>query len=377
MRKFNFDLQRFARASGSDAEDLMLGAGTVYFERFTKQGEPTGILHHCGNVDSFNLTTEVTTVSKNSSMTSARELMAEVTTQVVARITMAFTEYDPTNLSLGLYGETGVETQEEKDVVDEIHTVSPDSVIRLPYYNIEDVLLTKESATSAVISDATKTTSNGSDGTLTSGGVYTGTETTDYFIRITEANTAAGDIAGCKFQWTKGSIAGIYSEEIEANGTAQVLENGVTVKLEVAATQSFVANEIYKFTATAATGIYVKGKDYHVYEVDARAGIINIPPTSTIPAEAKVKVSYHVSAGKYPKIMGATAGRIEGRLLFIGDPNRGPCYNGDFWKCSMKPNGDLSGLIGTEFGSYEIQATCMSDRQNHPDEPFYKLVKVR
>lgn len=374
---FNFDLQRFARASGSNAEDLMLGAGTVYFERFTKQGEPTGILHHCGNVDSFNLTTEVTTVSKNSSMTSARELMAEVTTQVAARITMAFTEYDPTNLSLGLYGETGVETQEEKDVVDEIHTVSPDSVIRLPYYNIEDVLLTKESATSAVISEATKTTSNGSDGTLTSGGVYTGTETTDYFIRITEANTAAGDIAGCKFQWTKGSIAGIYSEEIEANGTAQVLENGVTVKLEVAATQSFVANEIYKFTATAATGIYEKGKDYHVYEVDARAGIINIPPTSTIPVETKVKVSYHVSAGKYPKIMGATAGRIEGRLLFIGDPNRGPCYNGDFWKCSMKPNGDLSGLIGTEFGSYEIQATCMSDRQNHPDEPFYKLVKVR
>lgn len=373
---FNFDLQRFARASGSNAEDLMLGAGTVYFERFAK-GESTGILHHCGNVDSFNLTTEVTTVQKNSSMNSARELMAEATTQVAARITMAFTEYDPANLSLGLYGETGVEIQEEKDVVDELHTVSPDSVLRLPYHNIEDVVLAPENATPASVGAATMTTSNGSDGTLTTGGVFTGTETVEYFVRITAANTAEGDIDGCKFQWTKGSIVGVYSEIIDATGTAQALENGVTVTLAVSAGQSFAANEIYKFTATAASATYVKGKDYYVYEVEARAGIINIPPTSTIPAEAKVKVSYHVSAGKYPKIMGATAGRIEGRLLFIGDPNRGPCYNGDFWKCSMKPNGDLSGLIGTEFGSYEIQATCMSDRQNHPDEPFYKLVKVQ
>jgi hypothetical protein len=110
--------------------------------------------------------------------------------------------------------------------------------------------------------------------------------------------------------------------------------------------------------------------------VEARAGIITIPPTSSILEDTEVKVSYHVPQAIFPKIMGAIAGRIEGRLLFIGDPNKGPCYNGEFWKCSMKPDGDLSGLIGTEFGSYNIQATCLSDRQNHPDEPFYKLVKV-
>jgi hypothetical protein len=371
-----FDMQRFARKSGSNAEDLMLGAGTVYFERFTRQGEPTGILHHCGNVDSFNLTTEVTTVQKNSSMNSARELMAEVTTQVAARVTMAFTEYDPANLSLGLYGEEGVETQAEKDVVDELHTVSPDSVLRLPYYNVEDVELAPSNPVPVSIGAATLTTSNGSDGTLTTGGAYAGTETVDYFIRITAANTAAGDIEGCRFQWTKGSIAGVYSPEIEADGTAQALENGITVQLAVTATQKFAANDIYKFTATAASSAYVEGKDYHVYEVEARAGIITIPPTSSIPEGAAIKVSYHVPEAKFPKIMGATAGRIEGRLLFIGDPNRGPCYNGEYWKCSMKPDGDLSGLIGTEFGSYNIQATCMSDRQNHPSEPFYKLVKV-
>lgn len=373
----NFDLQRFARKSGSNAEDLMLGAGAVYFERFTKQGTPTGILHHCGNVDSFNLTTEVTTVTKNSSMNSARELMAEVTTQVAARVTMAFTEYDPANLSLGLYGEEGVETQAEKDVTDEQHTVSPDSVLRLPYYNIEDVEIELQTPVTAAVGPATMQTSLGSNGTLTTGGTYTGTETTDYFIRITDANTAAGDIDGCKFQWAKGTIAGVYSAAIEADGTAQTIENGITVQLTVTASQSFVANEIYKFTATAASSAYVEGRDYHVYEQEARAGVIIIPPGSSIPEDTAVKVSYHVPAGTFPKIMGAVAGRIEGRLLFIGDPNLGPCYNGEFWKCSMRPDGDLSGMIGTEFGSYNIQATCLSDRQNHPDEPFYKLVKVR
>lgn len=372
-----FDLQLFANKSGSNADDLMLGAGTVYFERFTKQGEPTGILHHCGNVDSFNLTTDVTTVTKNSSMNQARETMAEATTQVGARVTMTFTEYDPVNLALGLYGETGVETQEEKTVTDEIHTISPDSVLRLPYYNIEDVTIKLANAVPASISKATLTTSNGSNGTLTTGGTFTGLETTDYFIRITAANNADGNIAGCKFQWTKGTVAGVYSAEIEATGAAQEIENGITVQLAVATGQSFVANDIYKFTATAGIGTLKKGKDYQVYEVEARAGIINIPKSSTIPENMEVKVSYHVPKGKYPKVMGANAGRIEGRLLFIGDPNRGPCYNGEFWRCSMKPNGDLSGLIGTEFGSYEIQATCIADRQNHPDEPFYKLVKVR
>ncbi|WP_371366298.1 hypothetical protein SRRS_07190 [Sporomusa rhizae] len=372
----SLDLQLFATKSGSNAEDLMLGAGTIYFERFDRQGVPTGILHHCGNVDAFNLTTEVTSIAKNSSMNRARELMAEVTTQVAARIAMTFTEYDPANLSMGLYGEAGVETQEEKTVAGEIYTVSPDSVLRVPHYNISDVILTPLNATPAAISAAAMMTNNASDGTLTTGGAYTGTESADYYIRITAANTTAGDIAGCKFQWTKGSVAGTYSADIEVDGSAQVLEKGITVQFNAAAGQKFVSNEIYKFTATAASGAYVKGRDYHVYEVEARAGIVNILPTSTIPENTKVVASYHVAKGKFPKIMGAIAGRIEGRLLFIGDPNKGPCYNGEFWKVSMKPNGDLTGLIGTEFGSYPIQATCISDRQDHPDEPFYKLVKV-
>ncbi len=377
MHDLKLDLQRFANKSGSNAEDLMLGAGTVYFERFDKQGAPTGILHHCGNVDAFNITTDVTSVTKNSSMNRARELMAEVTTQVAARIAMTFTEYDPVNLSLGLYGESGVETQAAKTVTNEVYKVSPDSVLRVPYYNISNVTMVPKNATAAQVGAAAVTTSNGSTGTVTTAGAYTGTTTTDYYLRITAANSAAGDIDGCKFQWTKGSVAGIYSADIEADGSAQTLENGITVQLQLTGSQNFVVGEIYKFAATAASSQYELGKDFYVYEVEARAGIITIPKTSSIPEGAEVKVGYTVPQGAYPKIMGAIAGDIQGRLLFIGDPNKGPCYNGEFWKVSMKPNGEISGLIGTEFGSYPIQGTCQADRQSHPDEPFYKLVKVQ
>lgn len=377
MEERNFNLQLFANKSGSNAEDLMLGAGTLYFERFDKQGKSTGILQHCGNADAANLTTDVTSVQKNSAMNAQRELMAEATTQVAQRLTVTLTEYDPANLALALYGNVGVENQAAKDVTDEPYTVSPDTVLRVPYYNISDVVIKPNNAAPASISAATIQTSSGSDGVVTTGGTYTGTESTDYYIRITAANTADGDIAGCKFQWAKGSIAGTYSADIVADGTNQVLESGITVKLAVTGTQKFMAGEIYKLTATAGGGAYVAGKDYFVYEVEARAGIIIIPPSSTIPENTGVKVSYKVAEGKYPKIITATASRIEGRLLYIGDPNKGPCYNGEFWHCSVKPNGDLSGLIGTEFGSYQIQVTVMSDRQNHPDEPFGKLVKVR
>ena len=63
------------------ASDLMVGAGEVWFNRKSASKDSNGF-HHLGNVDEFNITVDVTTVEKNSSMNKKRTLMATVTTAV-------------------------------------------------------------------------------------------------------------------------------------------------------------------------------------------------------------------------------------------------------------------------------------------------------
>ena len=47
------------------------------------------------------------------------------------------------------------------------------------------------------------------------------------------------------------------------------------------------------------------------------------------------------------------------------------------WKCKVTPDGDLSGLItDKEFGNFTLNVDFVSDRENHPDCPLYRLTSV-
>ena len=39
-------------------------------------------------------------------------------------------------------------------------------------------------------------------------------------------------------------------------------------------------------------------------------------------------------------------------------------------------DGDLTGLIGDDFGEFTLQLDIMSDYENHPDYPLYKVTKL-
>ena len=78
---------------------------------------------------------------------------------------------------------------------------------------------------------------------------------------------------------------------------------------------------------------------------------------------------------KYPKVMGGTVKKIEGDLMFIGDPKHGRPYVLEIWHVNLTPNGDV-GLITEEWGSFTIEMTVLADRVNHPDEPFFKMTDV-
>lgn len=355
------------------AKNLLLGAGPLYFDRWDTDGSSTG-LRHLGNVEKFNFKTNVSKVTKNSSMDSARRTYAEAAKEVGATGTLTMDEFDPANLALALFGEDGVITQTAQTITNEVYTVKLGQAIRLPYYKVSNVVISPAITTVAAIGTATAYTAATSTGSVTSGGAYTGTTADTYYILITAANTTAGDIAGCKFKYRK-SLTGTYSEEIAATGSAQTLAEGVTVTLAVDTTESFVANDIYAIAVTPASGAYTLGTDYKVPTIEARGGVVTFPTTSSIPDDSDIHVSYTVPAGTFPKVSGATVGNIQGELLFLGDPSYGPCYNGEFWHISLTPNGEI-GMISDDFATFDLEFTCLDDSENHPDDPMYRLVKL-
>lgn len=383
-KMLEFDLQRFANKSGSNPDDLYVGAGKWYTYPWVDGVPQRDNLTMIGDVGEATLSTDITSIEHKSSMDKAREVMASVNTETTQKLNLTLYEFDPVNLAMGLYGSNGIVEQEEATLTKK-YVVSPDTNIRLmdddgnAYMNVDTVSIGLTTPNPASIATAIMTTSLGSDGEVVSGGAYTGKVNTSYFLKITEPCTIAGTITGCKFTWGKGdSVATALqgATEVAADGTEQTLDEGVTVKFSVSGVQDFVVGEIYKIDVTAASGDFVADKDFVVNEVDIRAGIINIPQSTSIPENTEVMVAFHVPAMKAPKIMGGTVGKITRGLVFIGDPNLGPCYNMEAWKVNIKPNGD-TGLIGTDFGSFQLECTLMSDRANHPKEPVYTMTKVK
>ena len=373
-----------ANSTFSNAEDLSLGTGELYFKR--KSSTPANDrFHHMGNCEKCDVKTDITKVEKFSSMNQAREQMASVVTAVKPSISITMNEYDPYNLALGLFGTEGVITQKSQTVVDEVHNCSKDCIIELKdslgnrYFNVTDIVVKRDKPAPASLSAVTKETTLASNGIVAVSGTYTGANNANYYLKVKTAPTVAGQVAGLEFEYSN-ALAGIYAGSVlftNTTGTQSVaLANGIKVDITLTGSQTFAVGEIYSFIANSAGGAYILGRDYVVEYQASSIGLVKIPATSTI-TDNTVKIDYKVPEGTFPKVSGSNAGKIEGELLFLGDNGMSTVYNANFWKVNLTPSGDLTGLIGTDFGSFELTGDILSDRINHPDEPFYHYVKIK
>lgn len=517
----------------SIANDLMVGAGVLYFER----DDDTHGLHHLGNVDEFNITTDVTTVEKNSSMNQRRELMASVVTAVNPSATLTMTEYNPYNLALGLFGTENVHNQAAVTLTNQAYTVkSVPGVLELTdangerYMNVSDVVIgltapqpasfkwsnvgsdyaistdTADSdtitdnhsvaipekvmfdasslgtdytvdSTGMVITDTdttdgggtitistgsglsgvtattnvsievttgttatgdldglvlsvtegggsaqtftatagltteTFTTTNGMEitvdvttgtgltvtgsavtayevpaGTGSAGGTFklglgtfSGTTGETVYVTIVNGTTANGDLAGLQFTVMEGALGGVQSFTATGGSTSELftLTSGMTITANVTATTGIASNPtVIEAQVTPALSEYEAGKDYILDKQMLRAGIVQIPAGSKIPQNTVVAVSAKVPEGAFVTVSGSSAGEISGRLVFIGDPNIGGMYNIEAWKVKITPEGDFTGLISTDFGSFTLNIRFLADYENHPAYPYYRATLV-
>ncbi len=66
---------------------------------------------------------------------------------------------------------------------------------------------------------------------------------------------------------------------------------------------------------------------------------------------------------------------VKGYLRFIGDPARGPKYECEIWRASVRADGAI-GFISDEYSSFTLTGDIESDAVNHPDEPHYRLIRI-
>lgn len=386
-----------ANQAFSEAADLMVGAGEIYFSR---NDDPNGY-HHIGNVEEMNITTDVTTVEKNSSMNKRRELMASVVTAVAPSASLTLTEYNPYNLALGLYGVESVQHQAPVTLTGERYTVvSKPGIIQIvdpdgkTYYtpNITGVGLASPIPASVALGAGSANKFTNSVGTGSAdfniASVYTGATSKTYYFAVKSAPTAAGDVAGLDIVYSNiplvspalVSAATSLTASASSGATATYSVDGIEFTVNFGASDTvddYATNPVMiTVVATAATSTLVKGKDYIVEEQSGRAGFIKIPTGSVLNAGDVILVDATIPEGDFVTVSGANAGEIEGKLMFVGDPNQGDQYIIEAWDVKVQPDGDLSGLISEDFGSFSLNLKFLANYQENPEYPYYKITKV-
>ena len=373
------------------ASDLLVGAGEVWFNRKSASKDSNGF-HHLGNVDEFNITVDVTTVEKNSSMNKKRTLMATVTTAVKPSASLTLTEYNPYDLALGLYGEEAITKQEAVKLTDEPYTLaSVPGIITLTdadgnrYYDVKDIVVKPNSAGSTTATVKTAPSS----GTFadTKGGklkidvsAYAAGKDERLFFSIDTANTSNGDVAGLVINFKEG-ITGAVQKYTATTGTTETftLTSGAKAVITLTSSGSFTAfssGVMAEVEIVAPKTAYVKGVDYACSEQDARAGIIRFLPNGSLKTGDTVLVSASVPERTFSNVSLGDAGDIEGELLFVGDANVGINYTIEGWKVKVQPDGDLSGLISSDYGSYKLKVDFLDDSEPHPQFPYSKVTAI-
>lgn len=391
----------------------MVGAGELYFKR----SDDTNGWHHLGNVEEFTITNDITTVEKNSSMNKRRELMASVTTAIEPSASITMNEYNPYNMALGLYGVENVHTQTASQIVSQPYTVtSVPGIIELVdpdgnrYFDVSNVVLGPSTInpastawtqigdiTGAVAAATISTTTitndtiiDGSGTTITvSPGAATSTSSMNVYVVVTVANSASGVVTGLEIKVKEDVLGAVQTftatsitntETFVTSGGFNVIVTVDPSNLATPASAAASANANFMnwgtFAYTPATSALVEGKDYIIDAQRLRGGVITIPATSTLTAGQTVNVSATVPAGSFPTVSGANAGDIAGELLFLGDPNIGGNYVIEAWKVKITPDGDFTGLISDDFGSFGLTVKFLADYEHHKDYPFYKATMI-
>jgi hypothetical protein len=105
-----------------NGDNILLGRGKVYFDRFTSAGAATGE-RFLGNCPSFEITPTAEDIKKYSSATPAAPLIASDVLRTTLALRIAGDEFTAENLAMALFGDSANLTQSTAAITDEVITV--------------------------------------------------------------------------------------------------------------------------------------------------------------------------------------------------------------------------------------------------------------
>lgn len=105
------------------SDNLLLGKGSVFFDRFTTAGVAQGF-RHLGNVTSFEIATQDDVIEKFESMSGASNLYRSVTRRRDVSLRCMLDEFAGDNLAIALMGDKGSYTQAATPITGETLTTS-------------------------------------------------------------------------------------------------------------------------------------------------------------------------------------------------------------------------------------------------------------
>lgn len=125
-------------------------------------------------------------------------------------------------------------------------------------------------------------------------------------------------------------------------------------------------------TGPSGTPVYVANTDY---KVDAVSGRIYIIEGGGIADAANIEVDFTYATIALPTVRGMNQTSVKGYLRFIGDPARGPKYECEIWRASVRADGAI-GFISDEYSTFTLTGDIESDAVNHLNEPHYRLIRL-
>ena len=163
-------------------------------------------------------------------------------------------------------------------------------------------------------------------------------------------------------------------------GTGTIAQTGTSVTAEIVPV--VLLDRFYKLEFRDISAVSVTGPSstptYDLvddYLVDAVTGRLYIVPTGDIPEDGDIEVDYTYATIALDTVLGMTAGSIKGAIRFIGDPARGPVYEVEIWRASVRSDGAI-GFISDEYAQWTLSGDIESDAPNHPTEPHYRMIRI-
>lgn len=249
-----------------NGNNILLGRGKVYFDRFDSAGNRTGELF-LGNCPTFEITPSPEEIKKYSSADKAADLIASDVLRTSLALRIVGDEFSKENLAMALFGDTSTLAQ-------------------------------------------------------------TGAAVTNEAI--------SGVLQGRYYPLSKRQVS------------------AVTV------------------TGPSGTPTYVLNTDY---KVDAVSGRIYIVEGGGIADATNIEVDFTYATLSLPTVRGMNQTSVKGYLRFIGDPARGPKYECEIWRASIRADGAI-GFISDEYSSFTLTGDIESDAIHHTSEPHYRLIRL-